>query len=53
MKNINFKKKTNMENKKEMSFWNLLEEHPIRTIIIVSLVCDAAVGIAKSIFGND
>ena len=43
-----------MENKKEKkNFWNLLEEHPIRTIVVVSLVCDAAVGIAKSIFGND
>jgi hypothetical protein len=38
-----------MEEKKK-NFWGSLEEHPIRTIIVVSLLCDAAVGIAKSVF---
>ena len=41
-----------MEEKRK-GFWGSLEEHPIRTVIVVSLLCDAAVGVAKAIFGSN
>lgn len=34
--------------KKTYGFWDSLREHPIRTIVIVSLLCDAAVALFKS-----
>ena len=40
-----------MEEKKG-GFWGSLEEHPIRTIVVVSLLCDAAVHVAKAVFSN-
>ena len=35
-----------MENK---NLWSLIEARPITAIIIVSLICDAGINIAKSI----
>lgn len=33
--------------------WSLIEARPITAIVIVSLVCDAGIRIAKTICGKD
>lgn len=34
-------------NKKNYGFWDSLKEHPVRTIVVVALVCDCIVSLFR------